>query len=401
MAVESAVGWPALAYEQRDWHGHVDSRWNEFATGLPARYRAAVPPVISHVRLTVPVDVLQRADAASGELVRFDAQLGDRVGAFGPVLLRSEAAASSQIEHLSASARRIFTAELLRTGTRNALQIAANTGAMQAAIDLAGDLSADSILQMHAVLMETEPRHMPGQWRREPVWIGTSAASPIGADYVAPDHTRVPALIEDLVTFSRRGDLPSLAQVALAHAQFETIHPFTDGNGRTGRAYAQSMLRVKAVTRNVAIPVSAGLLAGVGAYHASLTAYRAGDPAPIIDAFADAAVAAVRNARELVADIDSIRAGWTTRVTARSDSGVWQLLDVFARRPVLTGTAAAAELGVAPTNVYRLLNTLRGEGILQSKKEHLDGPLWRSDEILTAIDAFAERAARRHSSERR
>jgi len=392
------VVWPALQFEQVVWTGRTDSRWDELGTGRAASYQAAVPPVIAELVWQVPAAVAQRAEHATAELVRFDAQLGDRVAAFGPVLLRSEAAASSQIEHLTASARRIFTAELLQTGTSNAVMIAANTRAMQAAIDLADDLSAASILAMHRVLMETEPRHTPGAWRGEPVWIGTSATSPIGADYIAPTHQRVPALIDDLIAFSRRGDLQALIQVALAHAQFETIHPFTDGNGRTGRAFAQSMLRARGITRNVAIPVSAGLLAGVEAYHASLTAYRAGDPVPIIDAFADAALAAVENATQLVADIDRIHADWRTRITARRDSNVWRLLDLAARMPVITGRVAAEELGIEPaTNVYRLLNTLRDAGILQSKREHQAGPVWRSDEILHAIDAFAERAGRRHS----
>jgi Fic family protein len=391
------VGWPALQFERLEWAGRVDSRWDEFGTGYPAQYAAAVPPEIAGLLVDLPGAVMQRAADATAALIRFDAQLGDRVAAFAPVLLRSEAAASSQIENLTASARRIFMAELLRAGTANAVQIAANTTAMQAAIDLAEDLSPTSIRAMHEVLMAAQPRHTPGEWRVEPVWIGTSAATPIGADYVAPAFERVPDLIEDLVVFSRRRDVEALVQVAIAHAQFETIHPFTDGNGRTGRAYAQSMLRALGVTRNVAIPVSAGLLAGVEAYHAALTAYRAGDPVPIIDAFADAALAAIDNATQLIADIDRIRAGWLERVTARRDSRVWVLLDLIARRPVITGAFAAAELGITPANnVYRLLNTLRDADILKSKREHEAGPVWRSDEILTAIDKFAERAGRRH-----
>ena len=394
MGVADVTVWPSLAYEQLDWVGRADTGWP--ASDLrAARYEAAVPPRIAALPVGLPSEVVQQAERASVALVRFDAQLGDRVAAFAPVLLRSEAAASSQIEHLTASARRIFTAEIIKTGTSNATLIAANTRAMQAAIDLAGDLSAVSIQAMHRVLLESEPRHTPGLWRTEQVWIGTSGSSPVGADYVAPAHERVPDLIEDLVTFSRRDDIPPLIQVALAHAQFETIHPFTDGNGRTGRAYAQSMLRAKGVTRNVAIPVSAGLLAGVDEYHASLTAYRAGNPIPIIAAFADAAIAAVDNATRLVADINTVRASWSNRITARSDSGVWPLLEVVARRPVLNAMVAAEELGVHHTNVYRLLNTLTDARVLQSKKEHHAGPFWRSDEILHAIDAFAERAGRR------
>ncbi len=77
---------------------------------------------------------------------------------------------------------------------------------------------------------------------------GTRSDSPVGAEFIAPHHARVPELIEDLVTFATRMDVPPLIAIAIAHAQFETIHPFTDGNGRTGRALAQAMLRYREIT---------------------------------------------------------------------------------------------------------------------------------------------------------
>lgn len=223
-----------------------------------------------------------------------------------------------------------------------------------------------------------------------------SGESPHGAEFVAPASDRVPALIDDLIDFSTCDDISSLVQVAVAHAQFETIHPFTDGNGRTGRALAQSMLRRRGVTRNVAVPVSAGLLGNVTRYYDALTSYRAGDPGPIVRAFSVASERAVSNARELVSEIDDVRASWNTRVTARSNSGVWPLLDLAARRPVLDAATVGRELGISPTNAYPLLHTLTEQGILQRKSVHNSGPFWRSDEILGAIDRFAARAVRRH-----
>ena len=222
------------------------------------------------------------ADEAALELSRFDAEQGPRIASFAPVLLRSEAASSSQIENLTASAQAIFSAELGVRRSRNALEIAANTRALQAALGLAEDMNTESIRGMHEVLMKDQPRHTPGRWREEPVWIGARSDSPVGADYVEPFHERVPELMEDLASFIAMDRSPALISVAVAHAQFETIHPFTDGNGRTGRALAQAMLRHRGVTRNVAVPVSAGLLADVKGYHAALDAYRSGDLEPIV-----------------------------------------------------------------------------------------------------------------------
>lgn len=151
------------------------------------------------------------------------------------------------------------------------------------------------------------------------------------------------------------------------------------------------------MTRNVAVPVSAGLLAEVEGYHRALTAYREGDVSPIVTAFARAALRAVGNTRTLVAELDDIRQSWNDRLTVRRSSNAWKLLDVVVRRPVLTSAAAAAELGVQQPNVYPPLTALVDAGILRSKAEHKLGPFWRSDEVLAALDRFAERAGRRET----
>ncbi|WP_402840086.1 Fic family protein [Microbacterium sp. GXS0129] len=388
--------WPAIRYETVDWHPAVPI--SDSISVVPHRYRAAIPAPIAGLMPALDPAVVAAAENATAELTRFDAELGHRVAAFAPVLLRSEAASSSQIENLTASARAIFSAELGARGSRNAELIAANTRAMSAAISLAENLSPDMIRELHRVLMAEQPRHTPGQWRTEAVWIGTHSDSPIGADFVAPVHERIPALIDDLVAFAGRRDVPALVSTAITHAQFETIHPFTDGNGRTGRALAQALLRNRGVTRNVAVPVSAGLLANVEGYHDALTAYRAGDPAPIVMSFASAAGRAVANARLLVAEVDDIRKSWDSRLTARRSSNAWRLLDVIARQPVLNSAAAAEALDVKQPNVYPPLQALVDAGILKSKAEHKLGPFWRSEEVLTAIDRFAARAGRREKA---
>ncbi|WP_344885753.1 Fic family protein [Zhihengliuella alba] len=354
-----------------------------------------MPPLIADAVPHPSAEAMESARRAEAELSRFDAELGDRIGAFAPILLRSEAASSSQIENLTASARAILNAELGVTGKRNALEIVANTRAMQAAIRLAESISAETILEMHAVLMAESTAHRPGQWRNEPVWTGTRSDSPVGAEYVAPRHGRVPELVDDVVSFLRAEAVPPLVAVAVSHAQFETIHPFSDGNGRTGRALAQAVLRHRGVTRNIAVPVSAGLLANVEGYHQALTEYRCGNVSPIVEAFAAASLRAIGNARQLVQQVQSIRDSWPQRLKVRRSSNAWRLLDVIVRRPVLTAAVAAEELGVQTPNIYPALRALGEAGILRKKDEYRSGPFWRSDEVLHAVDAFAERAGRR------
>ena len=186
--------------------------------------------------------------------------------------------------NLTASARAIAEAELPGgKAKRNAEMIVANTAAMHAAIALSDTVDAAAIRAMHRALMVNESRHTPGEFRTEPVWIGRGS-TPIGATFVGPSHEAVPGAIGDLIAFAQRADVPTLPQIAVGHAQFETIHPFKDGNGRTGRALVQGMLRNKGLTRQVTVPVSAGLLADTDAYFAALTSYRDGDAAPIVDA---------------------------------------------------------------------------------------------------------------------
>jgi Fic family protein len=383
-----------ITYENVRW----EPQGNRYASAaLPkyGTYHPAVPASIEDLVLDLPPSVFAQAESASQEIARFDAELGGEIAPFATVLLRSESAASSQIENLTASARAIAEAELPGgKAKRNAEMIVANTAAMQAAVALSDTVDADAILAMHRALMVNEPGHAPGQFRTEPVWIG-GGATPIGATFVGPRHEVVPGAIRDLIAFAQRADVPTLPQIAVAHAQFETIHPFTDGNGRTGRALVQAMLRNKSLTRQVTVPVSAGLLADTGAYFAALTSYRDGDAEPIVESFSQATVLAIANGRQLVADLREIREKWNDVITARSDSAVWKVANLLTRRAVVNAALLEQELGIDSTNAHRYLNPLTEAGILVETTSGPRNRVWRSPEVLAALDAFAARAGRR------
>lgn len=383
-----------LAYEDVRWEPQ-GVRYASATLPKYGTYHPAVPAKIADLVLDLPPLVLAEAESASREITRFDAELGGEIAPFAAVLLRSESAASSEIENLSASARAIAEAELPGgRAKRNAEMIVANTAAMQAAVALSDTVDADAILTMHRALMANEPRHTPGEFRTEPVWIG-GGSTPIGATFVGPRHELIPGAIGDLIAFAQRADVAPLPQIAVAHAQFETIHPFTDGNGRTGRALVQAMLRNKGLTRQVTVPVSAGLLDDTRAYFAALTTYHDGDAAPIVERFSRASVLAIANGRQLVADLRAIRESWKGVITARSDSAVWKVADLLSRRPVVNAALLAQELGIESTNAHRYLNPLAKAGILVETTSGPRNRVWRSPEVLAALDAFAERAGRR------
>jgi Fic family protein len=396
----SLGGATAVGYETLTWAAPVEAGYGladlRAAHRQAGKYEAAIPAVIATQDVTLPSGVLTDAEEASNEIARFDAELGDEIAPFSTVLLRSESAASSNIENLTASARAIAEAEALGdTSRRNAAMIVSNTDAMKAAVSLADRLDEDAILAMHAALMRNSHPDSAGRWRTEQVWIGGGTFGPRGADYVAPHHTRVPTAITDLLAFTRRADIPTLPQIAIAHAQFETIHPFPDGNGRTGRALVQAMLRNKRLTRQITVPVSAGLLANTDAYFNALGAYREGSPAPIVERLSEASLLAVTNGRRLAADLRSIREEWNSRITARRDSAVHRVADLLIKHPVFNARLLQRELGITTGNARRYVDPLTDVGIIVEFTDRSRNRAWRAPEVLSAVDAFASRAGRR------
>ena len=400
MASLDAGSWPAVGWERLTWDGGSGAPAMTRADQRRAHgpYEAAVPARLTGRDYRPPAALAAALEDAAVELTRYDAAMASSPAPLDAVLLRSESAASSQIENLTASARSIGLAELGDPGRTNAGLVVANVQAMRSALELAQDLSAGTVLALHRALLADSDPDIAGSWRTGPVWIGRSATSPVGADYVAPRAELVPGLVEDLMAWAARPDLPVLAQAALAHAQFETIHPFADGNGRTGRALLHAMLRHHGLVRHVTVPVSAGLLADVQGYHAALTAYRAGEPDVIVGLAVEATFRAVTNGRALAAELDEVRERWRTTVTARRDSAVWRVADLFLARPVLDAAQVAAATGVGITNVHRHLERLTEAGVLTPFPLYRRGRAWRADEVLRALDAFAARAGRRTRS---
>lgn len=392
----SAVSLSAIQTEEHE--------WNLGAPTLMSRaqrrqhtgpYQASIPATLAHVTaLGLEPETVALADDASSAIVRFDADAAN-ILPFSALLLRSESAASSQIENLTASARAIALAELDAGRSANARIIVANTRAMEAAIALADRLDAQAILDTHAALLEDSAPDIVGHWREQQVWIGGSRFGPHRADFVPPHHRHVPEAMEDLVAFMRLDRFAVLAHVAVAHAQFETIHPFPDGNGRAGRALMHAMLRAKGLTENVTIPVSAGLLADTTSYFEALGAFRQGDPNPIVAEVATASFVAIENATTLSLELADARQTWTAEVNARSDSAAWKVADLLVRLPVIDSPTVQRLLGVPAATALRALEKLEQSGVLTETSGYARNRVWQADQVLVALDAFAERAGRR------
>ncbi len=394
----TTVAWPRVTTEERRWRRDAQlrdvvsrARFEAIAT----TYQAAVLPAIAGITPELGPALRSEVEAATAALHRFDAEVGREIAPFSAVLLRTESASSSQIERITASARAIARAELGDESRANATAVVANTRAMEAAVRLSDTVDLPAMLTMHRELMGSQAPQHAGRVRSEQVWIGGDSLSPGGAEFIPPHHEHLEAALTDLVEFIARTDIPALAHAALAHAQFETIHPFVDGNGRTGRALVHSMLRAARVSRHVSVPISAGLLAEVDRYFHALGSYRDGDAGPIIACFVDASYRAVENGRRLVGELEAIESGWRERLRLRADARAWDVVKLLLRHPAGDAALLERELGLIPTNVARTVAPLLEAGVLQRFGGTRTGVVYEAPEVLDALDAFAGRAGLR------
>ncbi|MBO3087141.1 Fic family protein [Cellulomonas dongxiuzhuiae] len=389
-------GWPTFSTETVPWEP-ADAGYGPRAarSAHVGPYEAAVPPRIADAPVHLPSATAALVAEASAEVARFDGETHAATTSFAALLLRTEAASSSQIENLTSSPRAVALAELGRRGRANADEIVANVTAMTLALQVTDRLDGAAVLAMHHALMIGHLPAAAGRWRDQQVWIGGTSRSPHGAAYVAPVHHRVPAAMDDLTTFMARDDVPLLAQAALTHAQFEAIHPFPDGNGRTGRALLHAQLRHGGLTREAIVPVSAGLLTDTDRYFQALTAYRDGDVEAVITEVAQAVFPALASSRRLIADVTEARAAWGERIRARRGAAAWALADLVTTRPVVDARLAAERLGVSTVNAQLAIDRLVEAGVLEQIGHGTRDRVWQAGDVLAAMERFADRSHRR------
>jgi Fic family protein len=341
-----------------------------------------------------------RLNAAPGALANTEA--------IARLLLRAEAVASSRVEGLKIRPRRLLRAEAVRHEGANiahdvtAEEVLGNVDSMIAALEAADPVrpvTASTLLDIHrALLAGTHLSAHAGQPRTVQNWLGGNNYNPCDADFVPPPPEDVPALLEDLAAFCNLDTLPAVAQAAIAHAQFETIHPFVDGNGRAGRALVHLVLRRRGLAPHTVPPISLVLATRSKEYVAGLTSYRyEGDPDSTeareglntwLSVFAGACVRAVAEAAEFNDRIAGIERTWRERMMpVRRNSSADLLLAMLPGTPVLTVNTAARML----RRSFRSANTAVGELVAAGILTQINlGRRNRAFEAGDVIDAFAE-----------
>lgn len=329
------------------------------------------------------------------------------------LLLRAEAVASSKIEGLRIGGRRLLKAQLARESDDpqqdvTATEILNNVEAMRWAIDTLSDgraLEVADVLEVHRRLLAgTELERHGGVVREEQNWIGGSAFNPCSAAFVPPPPDRVSGLLEDLCAFMNQDRLPVVAQAAIAHAQFETIHPFVDGNGRTGRALIHVLLRRRGLAPRVVPPISLVLATWSTDYVDGLmrTRYLGSPEAPeAVDAlndwialFASACRRAVHDAELYEQRVAEVQVAWRERLgKVRRGSAAERLIGVLPGAPIITVKSAATLTGRSIQAVNEAIPRLVEAKVISPTTLGRRNRAFEATELVDAFNALERQLA--------
>lgn len=361
------------------------------------RYEAFVPEPLAGMGFSLDARVAGVVSDAENAIRGLNAVARPALAPLARLLLRTESIASSKVEGMQIGVLELARAEArVETGGRvgpTTREILANIDAMELAVHEAAAVerfSVDEIRAIHRRLMERAPNpHVAGRIRNGQNWIGGNDHDPCGADFVPPPPEYVVPLLEDLCDAIGDESLSPLVQTALVHAQFETIHPFDDGNGRTGRALVHVVLRRRGIAPSYVPPISVALASKREDYIRGLTRYREGDLGSWLESFAVAAARSAQLATAYLEAVGELMAEWRARLSAarapRADAAAWAVLDVLPAHPVVTAPVAAAATGRAKSAIHHAIAELEAAGVLLPLSQSKRNRSWEAAGLLDLL----------------
>ncbi len=388
-------------YEERLWPGDPTGQTRKERE--PFRYTTYVPELIadSEFPLTGPIaQAVSDAERAVADLSANPPAM-QVLESVARQLLRAESVASSRMEGLELSHKRLAHADYQPDASRDetARSVLGNIRAMERAIELgesASPFSVEDIRELHTTLMAaTRDARLAGDVRDRQNWLGGGTFSPRGAEFIPPPPEYVDDLLEDLAAFINREDLPGVQQAAIAHAQFETIHPFADGNGRVGRCLIHTILRRRDLARRFVPPISLVLATDADRYVGGLTAYRDDREPEWTLFFARTTSTASRKASAFAERVTELQEEWRSLVgRVRRGSAGARLIDALPRLPVVDNATAHQVLGGSQEAVRLALLRLEGAGVLRRiSRSHGRGRAWEAVGLFEALDGFERELA--------
>lgn len=241
-----------------------------------------------------------------------------------------------------------------------------------------GSCCLEDILEMHSSLFAgTRDRSIGGELRDGPIWVGPPGCLVDDASFVAPPPDLVPDLLSDLIEYLNTSSHPAVVKSVIAHAQFETIHPFADGNGRTGRALIQTVLNAKGMAHG-AVPISTALSHDRQTYYGTLhdaqtvecddsdTLARSASIRSWLRTFRRSCQNAASSAAVSSHRVEAIAARWQKAGRFRRDSSAAKLLAELPFMPVFDTEVAATRLGITAKSARRAIASLESAGIVST-----------------------------------
>lgn len=353
-------------------------------------YKAYIPSPLVGRRVTFSLAVTGQVYAAEYSLIMLNSVVKALLSteSLARLLLRAESIASSKIEGLHVGPKRLLSEEFAQLHfqepvSETAAMVLKNINAMSRVIHKVSKdapICIEDILEFHSILMEGKSG--AGVFRSEQNWIGRSDISPLDADFIPPPPDYVLDLMNDLCRFSSDDNCSPVIQAALAHAQFETIHPFADGNGRTGRALIHMILRRRGLAERVLAPISLILATHSKEYIKGIqeTQYIDDESQEEIDRktswwiglFSEACIVATKNAEEFEHAAIETELGWRAAIEEkkklRKNSAADLLLSMLSSAPIVSINSAAQLLQRSPTQAAKAINELQRFGILKPIK---------------------------------
>jgi Fic family protein len=376
---------------------YQSERWISTGAGQSRRQRASgvyrfyIPTLLADRDLSLDADVTGDVAAAQSRIAVLNAQAKALVNTEGiaRLLMRAEAVSSSHIEGLTIGTRRLLRAEMALAGSgkmqadANAVTVVGNIRAMECALDAAlsdDRITVETLLRIHASLCAGTPiEQFGGAIRTVQNWVGGSSYNPLNASYVPPAPEYVPQLLDDLASFCNRTDLSPIEQAAVAHAQFETIHPFIDGNGRTGRALIHLILRKRGIAEKFVPPISLALATHASDYIDGLVGFRFDDAEDRkaerdglndwVSTFSGCCSIACEEAEGFESAVQAIKQDWTTKAGPfRKGSIADEAMDAIVSMPIFTVKTLADHCGKSTASVNSFVDLMERAGCIKTAK---------------------------------
>ena len=381
----------------------IDPDWTspyreERRGGVVRRY---IPDFLLHVENTPSAIIAEMVGDVTARVARFGANPGHRrLGLLYTTLLKSESISSSMIEGYQTPPSEVLLAEFApEIVNKSAHVIHQNLLALRVSLSrLNGVWTAEAIDGVLSALLPSYPQG----YRSTQVRVG--GRSLFRAAFVPPPADLVPALMDDLVGYANSGPESVVTKAALIHAQFETVHPYNDGNGRTGRALVHALFARSGLLPGAILPVSTVLKVRSERYIGALTAYRYDADADqkrqegvnaFVETFAEALNDSVTLAELVAEDVVAIEQEWDQRTSRfRQDSTAMWAVRSFPNQPALTVESLATEAGVTRAAASRAISKLVDVGILaKAEGKYRKAEVFLAHQVLELLVTAERRAA--------